>query len=243
MSNNTVTADGLTVKATSEAGLLIRHGEDAYATTAQGKFTSSIVLYPTSTAVGATWFHAAADKASEYTAAKNTMKTLTGITAGDDGIGKLDSKNYYIVDSFDIYTTGVANNLKVTNINVNNQNDDFDKSLRLLVVCNENKFVVAPGYTGTSNVTYTVGVNADGVTSTGTEVTAYTADTNKSNVLIDSVSNDENTPTEVTVYAYFEGEDQNHFTNNFNLAQPVHDLAITLTFGADVSAAADTGNA
>ncbi len=246
VSNNKVTADGLTVKATSEAGLLIRHGESAYATSAQGRFTTSQVLYPTSTVIGATWFHAAADKADVSTAAEGTMKTLTGITAGSDGVGKLDEKAYYIVDSFDIYTTGKATDLKVSNIDVLNKNDGFDKSLRLLFVCgtdtNQRAYVVAPGYTGESNIKYTVGINPDGSTNSGTEVTAYTVDTNKNNSLAANVSTNKDQPTTVTVYAYFEGEDTNHTTDSFNAATSVHDLAITLTFEANVSSAdATTG--
>ncbi len=237
VSNNSVTADGITVNATSEAGILIsHHGDGKYSTAASGIFNSAHSLYPTSTNDASKWFHASAKEADKSVAADNTMKTLT--IAETNGVGAADGKDYYVVDKFDIYTTGSANNLVVNNIDVNNDTIDFDKSLRLLFVCDnggtEKKFVVAPGYNGTGddkNVKYEVGTNADGKTVAGTQTTAYTVENNADNILSATVSQTKDTPTVVTVYAYFEGEDANHSTEAF---KAVHDLAVTITFSANV---------
>lgn len=237
VSNNSVTADGITVNATSEAGILIsHHGDNKYSTAASGIFNSARSLYPTSTNDASKWFHASAKEANKSAAADNTMKTLTITETA--GVGVADSKDYYVVDKFDIYTTGSANNLVVKNIDVNNDTIDFDKSLRLLFVCEnggtKKKFVVAPGYNGTGddkNVKYEVGINADGNTAAGTQTTAYTVENNVNNILSATVSQAKDTPTVVTVYAYFEGEDKNHTTEAFTA---VHDLAVTITFSANV---------
>ena len=237
VSNNSVTANGITVNATSEAGILIsHHDEDKYSTTASGIFNSAHSLYPTSTNDASKWFHASAKEADKSAAADNTMKTLT--IAETNGVGAADGKDYYVVDKFDIYTTGSANDLVVSNIDVNNDVIDFDKSLRLLFVCadgsTEKKFVVAPGYNGTSddkNVKYEVGTNADGKTEAGTQTTAYTVENNGKNILSATVSQTKDTPTVVTVYAYFEGEDKNHTTEAFKAGD---DLAVTITFSANV---------
>ena len=238
VSNNRVTADGITVNATSEAGILIsHHGDNTYSTAASGIFNSAHSLYPTSTNDASKWFHASAKEAGKSAAADNTMKTLT--IAEKNGVGAADGKDYYVVDMFDIYTTGSANNLVVSNIDVNNDTIDFDKSLRLLLVCGtgdtEKKFVVAPGYNGTGddkNVIYKVGTKADGdKNAAGTSTTAYTVENNVTNILSATVSQTKDTPTVVKVYAYFEGEDTNHSTEAFTA---VHDLAVTITFSANV---------
>lgn len=230
---NTAKADGLTIQAQSEAGLLIRHGEDAFASSATGSFTTAQKLYPTSTNNGSAWFHASAESLTASTATDGSMKTL-GITE-TAGVGKEGDKAYYIVDSFDLYSTGTATNLVIESINVANTRAGFDESLRLLVVCGTNKFVFAPSKS-VAETTYIVGKNPDGNTSAGTSTTAYgVASTGgfASKVLAATVSADPDAPTPVKIYAYFEGEDAQHYTNNFT---QVDSLAITLNFSADVVA-------
>lgn len=236
VSNNSVTADGLTVQATSEAGILIRHktagNSGDFASSATGLFSTAKTLYPTSTVSGTTWFHASAQKMDASIAAQGTMKTLSlNVT---DGVAKDgDSKAYYIVDKFELYTTGTASNLKISDIKVANANTHFDKSLRVLVVCGTNKYVFAPNRTE-AETTYTVGINPDGSTNAGTSVTAYGSDATSgysSKVLAETVSSSADTPTEVTVYVYFEGEDKEHYSNQFANST----LAVTLKFEATVS--------
>ena len=246
--NNTVTANGLSIKAQSEAGILISHKHDnssdnVWASSASGVYTSAQALYPTSTANGTNWYHASAATLSESTAAEGSMEKLniteTASATGEDGkIGGVSDKNYYIVDSFDIYTTGTsADNLRLKDVVISNANStvSFDSSIRLLVVCGENKYVVAPVAGATRS--YTVGANADKNNSAGTSVTAYTitdmaATTGTTHYLADSVSADKTTPTNVKIYMYFEGEDENHYTNNFTNTK---DYSVTLTFEADVT--------
>lgn len=251
--NNTATANGLTIKAQSEAGILISHkhttvGENVWASTASGTYTSAQALYPTSTADGSKWFHASAASLTASTATAGSMETLTiAETAasaevdGKIGGGSATGKNYYIVDSFDLYTTGSsAANLRLSNIVVSNSSNSasFDSSIRLLVVCGSNKYVVAPVAGATTG--YTVGVNPDGTEDPGTAVTAYTtaemaATSGTTHYLADSVSIDKDNPTNVQVYMYFEGEDAQHFSNSFTGAG-VKDYSVTLTFEADVTA-------
>lgn len=237
-SNNKVEATGLTIKAQSEAGILISHHEDNdYKTSTSGIHTSAVALYPTSTEKGSVWFHASAQTTSASTAVEGSMKTLALTEAGGIGADG-ESKSYYIVDSFDIYTTGVANNLVLDGVTVSNGSARaFNKSMRILLTCgtgdDAKAYVVAPNYEGTTNVSYTIGVNPDGNTAAGTTVTAYTPTNNKTNVLAPSVSNNKATPTVVKVYVYFEGEDTNHYTDNLT---QIDDLGITLTFAAEVVA-------
>lgn len=238
VSNNSVTADGLTVQATSEAGILIRHktadNSEVFASSATGLFATAQTLYPTSTVSGTTWFHASAQKVNESAAAQGTMKTLTlNVT---DGVAEdNDSKAYYIVDAFELYTTGTATDLKISDIKVTNANATFDKSLRVLVECGENKYVFAPNRTE-AETTYIVGVDSDGNTNAGTSVTAYGSNTTNgysTKVLADTVSRRDDSPTEVTVYVYFEGEDEEHYTEQYTN----NSLAVTLKFEATVTGA------
>ena len=249
--SNTAEANGLSIKAQAEAGILISHKhntvtDNVWASTASGSYTTAQALYPTSTVNGSNWYHATAQTLTASTATDGSMKTLsiteTPASADVDGkIGAEGGKNYYIVDSFDIYTTGsAASNLRIKNIVVSNAGStaSFDSSVRLLVICGSNKYVVAPVAGATTS--YTVGTNPDGTTATGTSVTAYTvtemaATTGTTHYLADSVSKLPASPTNVQVYMYFEGEDAQHYTNSFNTAG-VKDYSVTLTFEADVTA-------
>ena len=162
------------------------------------------------------------------------MKTLSLDDSTGVGLDS-DNKAYYIVDSFDIYTTGEATNLKITNVEVANAAANIDQSLRILVVCDKTKFVIAPNKTD-ATTTYTVGVDPDGTTNAGTEATAYGSAASggySDQVVAATVSGNDAVPTTVEVYVYYEGEDTNHFTDNFE----DNSLAVTLTFEATVTAA------
>lgn len=245
---NSVEANGLTIKAQAEAGILISHhyktvANNVWASTATGSYTEAQALLPTSTKDGSNWYHASAVALNDHTATAGSMVTLTGITETQSSetvagaIGTKDGKNYYIVDQFDIYTTGTAaTNLRLSNVVVSNKTDSsLDSSLRLLVVCGSNKYVVAPVAGATTS--YTIGANPDGTVAAGIQTTAYTvaqmaATESDTHYLETSVSKDAGNPTEVQVYMYYEGEDELHYSDNMN----DHNLSVTLTFDATVTA-------
>lgn len=206
------------------------------------------------------WYHASAAVATAATAKPDTyckLQTVTdsctftnGVESGngmlsyENGVkGAVSAGAYYLATSYDIASVGAgATDLKVQGVTVTGvvNSGAFDESLRVAIVCGSNVALYAPvGYTADTSykvITATTGTPmalaaAANTTVPETENVTAMPSTSTSEILIGTVG-DENSPTRVNVYIWYEGEDTNHFTNN---ATNVDGLSVTVDFVATLN--------
>jgi len=203
------------------------------------------------------WYHASAAvatasaaKAGTYAALQTVATKCTftngaasgnGVLAYEDGVtdGKVHAGTYYVATTYQIAKTGAgAVDLKVQGVTVTGSSTsaNLNKSLRVAVACGSNVVIYAPvGYTAAVSYkvcTSTAGtpmVLANGTMPDSDNVTAMTSSTTSS--VIAATIGTEASPTSVTVYIWYEGEDSNLFTNN---AVSIDNLTIAVDFVATV---------
>lgn len=236
--NKTVTASGMQVKARAEGGIQIKRaalGDNAYGTSADSSHTA-VELLPTSTADGTKWYHAEGASGTASTAISGSYQELTLKETGGDstgsGIAGIEgTMNYYYV--FDNYTISSDKNsgnfvgLWVAQAYVDTSTQALSKSLRIGFFTTDKAIIVAPnaGFTATYNVNGETSVTALDYSTSGT--TAVEKDNDGKNVLVGDTGA---SSVNVKVCIWFEGEDENHFTNN--IAQTLETMKITVTFKA-----------
>lgn len=217
--NTSVSATNMQVTAKSDNIYLqiSQSGQNAYDKTATSTEDTSKVIYPvdykTLAAGTVTWGNAASDNPAKV---KYTERADLNAITGDDEIAK-----YVLTQKFDIKVAdaqATAANLILSEVNVTG-NSIMKEALRVVVVSNTGAVVWAND-----------GAKENGVALPGAgKVTV--ADGN----LAATVSN---TPTTVTVYVYFSGNDDTCYTNNIN--QAFENMKVDLTFTA--SAPSQTAN-
>lgn len=206
------------------------------------------------------WYHASAASAKTSTALDGSYAKLgtvsdkctftNGVENGNGMLkysanvkdGKIKEGAYYIAATYNIaYVGSQATNLKVTGVAVTGGTDgqkDFDKSLRVAIVIGDKIALYAPVGYDTQGVSYKVAEDTDGTPMelktatmpTDANVTALAA--SKESVVLANTVGAENNPTVANIYVWYEGEDQNHTTQN--LGSTPDDLNITVTFGASL---------
>lgn len=252
--NKTVTATGLKVQAKTEGGILIKR------TAVAGKGSESVTfgstslqqLLPTSTSDALKWAHAAADSADDYKAKEGTyeMLTLSNDPPGANGLGSgtiggTSSGNfYYVYDKFTIMKDDNSNSftdLFVSECSVATANGSataLSKSLRVAVKCEDVTYIYAP--VAGARLSYDVVTNVDKTTDPDTTTVATVRAKNSSNSvnqpltasdgkLVDREVTTAN-GVDVLVYVYFEGEDDNHFTQNISSGTSLDELELTIKF-------------
>ncbi len=217
--NTSVSATNMQVTAKSDNIYLqiSQSGQNAYDKTATSTEDTSKVIYPvdykTLAAGTVTWGNAASDNPAKV---KYTERVDLNAITGDDEIAK-----YVLTQKFDIKVAdaqATAANLILSEVNVTG-NSIMKEALRVVVVSNTGAVVWAND-----------GAKENGVALPGAgKVTV--ADGN----LAATVSN---TPTTVTVYVYFSGNDDTCYTNN--IKQAFENMKVDLTFTA--SAPSQTAN-
>jgi hypothetical protein len=220
--------------------------------------TSNLASSASDGVITSNWYHASAAIAGAFGAKSDTYCTLqsvaskctftNGVASGngvltyEDGVsGFVSAGTYYLAATYQIARTGSgAQDLKVSGVTVTGTTDggkNFDKSLRVAIACGTNVVLYAPvGYTGVSTA-YKVATAAPGPPmelNTATmpaenNVTALTS-TQTSSVLAAAIG-DEDAPTEVNVYIWYEGEDTNLYTDG---AETIDGLSVTVDFVATV---------
>jgi len=243
--NNIVSVSGMSIKAEAEQGIVISNEDKtAWAETATAKHTGGDAGFiPTSTANAVNWYHANASDADNYahnTEGYHEYTTSQGITestgSAGTGLGSIDLGNIYLINHFyvksstvspitetgkvqKIYLKSVSATLPETVASAN-----LDKALRVLVKSDAGLFVVAPlsgatlSYTvnGASSVTALDTIAANDTSKylwSGTEIPAY----------------DSNSPIDISVYCYFEGEDQNCKSTNIKASMDL--ISVETSFG------------
>lgn len=240
-SNNKVTATGMQVTATAEGGIEIAYVNAGvagdYSTSATAGMSPAQALYPTSTvgtatadAISSDWYHASAASAGAFAAKAGTYSVLSLDASGKDA----SDHNYYVKKVFNIRSVSsskVAEDLKVSRVNVTGASHALSKAIRVAVVNNGTTVIYAP-YGYAADVTYSVAtaVDGDGKATMGTDnVTALYA-TEESTVIANTVP--ATNGDDVVVYIWFEGEDTNHFSDN--IAQGLDTISIDVDFTATI---------
>ena len=260
--NRNVSATGMTVKAKGEGGILIdRTIYGPNWTTDMKKALSSVTqfgsatvqsLLPTSTSNCIQWYHAEAENDSEHTAKFGSYEVLNGNThwvktnpaSNTCGFGEVvvesETNYYFIYDNITVLPNNAStsfNKLWITRCSVEttDANQSLSKSLRVAVVCGGYCVILAPisDATTTYNVNGSQIVNVVDSSDSATIKIADTYDTAIANKVILS-DNDNLEKCDLSVYIYYEGEDENHFTDNFATAvasaSGIANLTISLSF-------------
>ena len=241
VNNSTVTAEGMTVKAQTEAGLAIRFDTGTWATTASAGMTEATALRPASTINNTAWYHASALAANAFGGDAATRTTIASENYGDYML----VKEFQIRSTSDTLSKGLyAKSVTVTKADGSLITDTMNTALRVGVLydgsnddTSDDKFVifapVAVGKEDSNKPSYTYKVYTGPTDTDGTSVTALAADAGtKDNALLigESVSipNAEDSCVKVKVYMWYEGEDHNLYSDNF-VAQ---DLSISVDFSS-----------
>lgn len=233
--NNSVSATGMKVQAKAENGIVIAQTNSTsdadWKETAAALYDGAAAeLIPTSTKDTSKWYHANSNAANSY-AAVGEYEELTELTDGDpaDGVYSKAGKDYYLLNSFWIKSSGVAfssdfyvNKVKATAAG-NTSSADLDKSLRVLVKSGNDVAIFAP-FAGA-----TLSYNVHGDTAT-TAIDASAVLVNKKfDTAVTYPAYVGTSAHEVKVFVYFEGEDQN--CKSANLAETLDKLSLELVFG------------
>ena len=241
--NKEVSVEGLHLYARSEGGLVIGRNDVARADATDSEdsgMTSSTTmkLLPTSTSDATTWYHADAAAASAHTAKSGSLGaiTLTTVAPSGNDVGYLYLDNaankYVLYDTFTVYPDKNAasyTDLYITYCEAS-ANADLSKSVRVAFVCGNNVVICAPerASNDTTNLTYAVGTTPTSVTALGTSGTKTSHLSLSATNTLFSGSVDTSGKL-VKVYIFFEGEDNDHYTDNLN-SNGREDIAIEFGF-------------
>lgn len=253
--NKTVSASGMQVKAVSDGGLVIasyKVGETApvdadYVTAANvawsnamvttGSGESAVTTYaasikPTSF-TGSAWVTATSANADDYAANSAGYDTLTIGTAANRGKDNFLLTKWRIksLDASDATYKLLVNKIEVSGGTANTVDALLEQSLRVLIKCGDTYYKFAPNYaSGSTGKLYYYNGSAR---TEETNVTLVRCGSGvEVNTEIGTVKN--SAATEIEVYIYFEGEDENCMSKNA-IALNTLSFKITYATGAKVS--------
>lgn len=244
--NNTVTVDGMKLKATASDGLLITDTTDysrVWETSKNINMTSAVALSPTNTKDGSVWVYAKSDhyddEDSEQAADNYTQLTLgyeapssnganwlsTGEGVGSSGnVNYVLFKNFYVKGSGDVaWSKDLTVESVTATLSTTNSADGADniyKSLRVLIVVGSQSFIYAPvnGYDNTIKFK-----NTDDLTLKASNAQSIFTGVN-------SIPVGNTDGINVKMYMYFEGEDDACKTSNVS-GISLNDATISASFG------------
>lgn len=253
--NKEVSVTGMKLKATAEEGLVISDYTKAnWATSWDVEMATSAVLAPTSTPALAspTWVRAQSSELDDAQPVDPQGETYSDITltyddtpATGEGIGSASRSvsmgadgaaattidtDYVLLRKFYIKGTGDtawAQNLVIDEVTATASGSAMalDNSLRVLVVAGTNAFIYAPfqdvgGGTTTDSYRW----------KDTTAVTALAPTTDSTCTSITSIpAANTNSPIEVSMYMYFEGEDENCKSSNAS-GLTLNDITVSAKF-------------
>lgn len=238
--NTNVTAEGMSVQAQAEGGIVISNADkQTWSSTATAK-TASASLFPTSTSNVTNWYHNKSTNANDAAAsqAASTYETLTlKNSAGTYGIGYVDADNdnayqdddaaYYLLNDFTIKSSSETlsgSPLYINKVTVSGTTNsaELDAALRIAIkVGNDSTTYIYAPITG-ATTTYKVGGNDK------SDLTVKTNDINVATTVNSIPATDEG--VDVKIYAYFEGEDANCKSTNAS-GKTLDNLSVSVVFG------------
>ena len=257
--NNSVTATGMTLQIKAEDGILISNAAKTTWSDSSTAIVGSAVLVPTSAAaVASPAFVSASSTNSAEAQAQQAVANYTDLTlawntttnsvsegkgyvdADSDNTLDTDEKCYVLLNNFYIKSSGNAITQKASetllyindvtaSLGENATYNKIDNALRVLVVVNTNAFIYAPVIdqaSGTTTVSYkwknTTSVSALAPTTYDQACASVT-----------SISNQDANATNIKIYCYFEGEDENCTSDNMQ-GITVNDISVVVNFGTIV---------
>lgn len=243
MNNSQVTADGMKVQAQAESGIEISYDTtDTWGTTATSSQEAG-KLYPTSTKDTTAWYYAKANASTSKDAIKDTYKNLkTDMNMDDNGEIKTQQgetttiSKYFLLSKFKIRATSAtgATNLKVDSVTVSapadKKTENLNKALRVAVVDATGKALIYAPAGGQTSYQIWDGSSTNGPTE---EVTAYVG--NEADGQATAVASIDTNGTEIKVYTWYEGEDQDLKSQNLpGSGVTIDTLNVTIKFSATV---------
>lgn len=243
VASGTVEAYGMKVQAQSEGGLAISYGGEAWGTSASGGITEAVRLYPASTKDLAAWSHATAQASNDPAAVQSSRTDITDTVV--QGTSVPDNNGYVLMREFQIRSTAadaLSKGLYVKNVTVQSAKQTMSTALRVGVryvdsknTGNNKAYIYGPvelnggaesGNKPSDNYKWYKDANDE----TGSVVTLAKVGETTSPILDDSttISAATNAAIKVQIYVWFEGEDHNLFSDNFN----TEDLSVTVDFSS-----------
>ena len=247
VASGSVEAYGMKVTAQSEGGLAISYGGEAWGTSATAGMDEAQRLYPASTSNLSNWSHATAANAGNFAAETSTREDITASI--EDSTGFKNKNGYVVMKEFLIRSTAKEDaNLskglyvEAVNVTVNNAAATMTMSTALRVgvryvdaqnSSNNHAYIygpvtVASGNDDANNATDNYTVYTSATDSNGTKVKLSTVGEENSPILPETViiPQDQSKAYKVQIYIWFEGEDHNLYSDNFN----VEDLNVSVKF-------------
>ena len=224
--NQIVTAQGMTVQAQSEEGIVISNAPaGTYNVSADSTNSATAQLKPASTWNCSDWYHSV----STNPGAANDGQAYSEITS--------NVTNYYATHEF--YIRSSAEQLTVQSLNVksvdakvggNAAAQDLSKALRVGVVFDADTAHTAYIYGPVTGFTASYGVHqsTDGETAHTKAVTAVAGNTISSCTGVTTIPANSANGTKATIFVWFEGEDAACMSNN--IVANLESLAITVQF-------------
>lgn len=256
VASGTVTAQGMSVHATSEGGLVISYDTQNWGIVATAD-ANNVALNPTSTLDMSHWYHATAMNSADYKADETTREDVSSKVMNGTAFRSGEENTYVVAKTFNIRSTGnsdagnLAQGLYVSNITVTGANNQqMTTALRVGIICDfqgkaeSGPFIYGPVKIGN-------GEEQNAAKPSYPVYSAYNADTQtngeklgdvtllsygpevkdkpllKNNVVIPNSTNTGNY-VKVTVVIWFEGEDWNLVSDKYNTAE----LNVTVDFSS-----------
>lgn len=264
VASGTVKAEGMSVKAQSEGGLVIRYKLGKWGTSATAGVTPAKELAPASSVDLSTWYTAEAMDPDDELANLATVKPLNLAYAAEkddqDSESACYDNNYALVKYFQIRSATAQNapmGLKVEKITVNvtdskdvNFTKNMSTALRVGVQCMYRTSTSTTDYTTVNHIYAPVDDNAsnkatkeyhyiESYTSESNTLYRYCDDTTKGGTenkkfsvntvgtpLVPANVTLSSDPVKVYIFVWFEGEDANLYSSNFN----AEDLNVAVNF-------------
>ena len=253
--SNMVNVSGMSIQAQTEEGIVISNEEQTvWKTSAVASHNTAVSVIPTSTADAVTWYHNTSndEDVSTGTGVVGTYAAYTGATEDlatepakikvVSGVGTVDydqsattaddAKNIFLLNKFYIKSstnTALTKPLYINSVAIDNHTTDLHKAVRILV-----KYSTYVNIYGIDGRTASYGVNG-----AASGVTTITEADPVNTLIANGVSipaNDTASPLEISVYAYFEGEDANCTSSNANATNALNALSVSLAFGTTLKA-------
>lgn len=236
--NTNVTAQGMSVQAKAEGGIVIANANGSVWSSIADAVTASATLYPTSTKDVTTWYHnksvnaddAQASQASSTYETLNLKKSATtyGVGYVEDGTDGYDGTEaaYYLLNTFTIKSSadtlsGITLYINSVTVTGTNTSAALDAALRIAIKIDGDSttYIYAP-VTG-ATTSYKVG---------GSDQTAITVKTAADKNVATAINTISTAGVGVSIYAYFEGEDANCKSTNAS-GITLDNLAVSVVFG------------
>ncbi len=247
--SDTVSVDGMKLKATASDGLLITDTtvSPVWEISKNIEMSSAVALAPTSTSDGTDWVYAKSthfdDEDSEQAVANYTSLDLTYTApasnganwlASGEGVGAASNVQYVLLKNFYVKASGNAAWAKdltvervtatISTANTASGADNIYKSLRVLVAVgsgnNRQTFIYAPVTGYDSTIKY----------KNTTDLTLKASDTRSIFTNVNSIPITDAGAINVQMYMYFEGEDDACKTSNVS-GITLNDVTVSATFG------------